>query len=131
VDERAPPREEEHAMPPDPPRFNGSGAPAAAITDLAARLDRIPVITPTHRRWAGLLGFLFVFDLVDLNSFAYAAPALRAEWGLSIGGVIGCGFGAAMLMQTGVAALYTYIAEVFPLHLRQPPARGHRTRGDR
>jgi MFS transporter, putative metabolite:H+ symporter len=29
-----------------------------------------------------------------------------------------CGFGAAMLMQTGVATLYTYIAEVFPLHLR-------------
>ncbi|GAA1836723.1 MFS transporter [Pseudonocardia ailaonensis] len=55
--------------------------------DLAARLDRIPVVTPTHRRWAGLLGFLFVFDLVDLNSFAYAAPALRTEWGLSIGGV--------------------------------------------
>lgn len=75
-------------MPPDPPRFDGSGAPAAAVTaDLAVRLDRIPVITPTHRRWAGLLGFLFVFDLVDLNSFAYAAPALRAEWGLSIGAV--------------------------------------------
>ncbi|MBO0877534.1 MAG: MFS transporter, partial [Pseudonocardia sp.] len=32
--------------------------------------------------------------------------------------IIVCGFGAAMLMQTGVAALYTYIAEVFPLHLR-------------
>lgn len=55
--------------------------------DLAARLDRIPVITPVHRRWIALLGFLFVFDLVDLNTFAYAAPALRAEWSLSIGGV--------------------------------------------
>lgn len=55
--------------------------------DLAARLDRIPVITSVHRRWLGLLGFLFVFDLVDLNTFAYAAPALRAEWGLSIGAV--------------------------------------------
>jgi putative MFS transporter len=29
-----------------------------------------------------------------------------------------CGFGAAMLMQTGVAVLYTYIAEIFPLQLR-------------
>lgn len=57
--------------------------------DLAARLDRIRVITPVHRRWIGLLGllFLFVFDLVDLNTFAYAAPALRSEWGLSIGAV--------------------------------------------
>ncbi|NMH96841.1 MFS transporter [Pseudonocardia acidicola] len=66
-----------------------SAVPAAGtgIVDLAARLDRIPVVTPTHRRWVGLLGLLFVFDLVDLNSFAYAAPALRSEWGLSIGGV--------------------------------------------
>lgn len=74
-------------MPADPSRPSGSGAPSAVTADLAARLDRIPVITPSHRRWAGLLGFLFIFDLVDLNSFAYAAPALRAEWGLSIGGV--------------------------------------------
>lgn len=57
------------------------------VVDLAARLDRIPVITPTHRRWGGILGFLFVFDLIDLNSFAYVAPALRTEWGLSIGQV--------------------------------------------
>ncbi|MFP5020704.1 MFS transporter [Pseudonocardia phyllosphaerae] len=55
--------------------------------DLAARLDRIPVITRLHRRWVAVLGVLFVFDLVDLNSFAYAAPALRTEWGLSIGEV--------------------------------------------
>ena len=63
-----------------------TGSPAVG-TDLAARLDRIPVVTATHRRWIGLLGFLFVFDLVDLNSFAYAAPALRTEWGLSIGNI--------------------------------------------
>lgn len=66
---------------------SGGAPPAAATADLAARLDRIPVVTGTHRRWAWLLGSLFVFDLVDLNSFAFAAPALRAEWGLSIGGV--------------------------------------------
>jgi MFS transporter, putative metabolite:H+ symporter len=66
---------------------SGGAPPAAATADLAARLDRIPVVTGMHRRWAWLLGSLFVFDLVDLNSFAFAAPALRAEWGLSIGGV--------------------------------------------
>lgn len=80
-------------MTPGPSRPTGTGASAgpptigAPTVDLAARLDRIPVATPAHRRWVGLLGFLFVFDLVDLNSFAYAAPALRTEWGLSIGGV--------------------------------------------
>ncbi|MDL5159113.1 MFS transporter [Actinomycetospora termitidis] len=67
-----------------------SPAPAAtgrSGADLAARIDRLPVITRTHRRWVVVLGALFVFDLVDLNSFAYAAPALRTEWGLSIGAV--------------------------------------------
>ncbi|MBN9794003.1 MULTISPECIES: MFS transporter [unclassified Pseudonocardia] len=74
----------------DPPGDRqAAGVPPAPapVTDLAARLDRIPVATPTHRRWVAVLGALFVFDLVDLNSFAYAAPALRAEWGLSIGEV--------------------------------------------
>jgi MFS transporter, putative metabolite:H+ symporter len=64
----------------------GSG-PEPGHDDLAARLDRLPVITRTHRTWVVLLGALFVFDLVDLNSFAYAAPALRTQWGLSIGTV--------------------------------------------
>lgn len=70
---------------PTEPRDTSTAAPPTE--ELAARLDRLPVITRTHRRWVMLLGALFVFDLVDLNSFAYAAPALRAEWGLSIGTV--------------------------------------------
>jgi putative MFS transporter len=74
-------------MPAEPAAVPPAESRTRAGIDLAARLDRIPVVTPTHRRWVGLLGFLFVFDLVDLNSFAYAAPALRTEWGLSIGQV--------------------------------------------
>ncbi|MET0190373.1 MAG: MFS transporter [Pseudonocardia sediminis] len=81
--ERASLGEERRAMSSTVP----SSGTHVAGQDLAARLDRIPVVTPVHRRWVGLLGFLFVFDLVDLNSFAYAAPALRTEWGLSIAGV--------------------------------------------
>lgn len=73
--------------PPGPSTGTGSITSATGTADLAARLDRIPVITPLHRRWSWLLGSLFVFDLVDLNSFAYAAPALRTQWHLSIGGV--------------------------------------------
>ena len=47
------------------------------------RLDRLP-ITAFHRRLVKLLGYIFFFELGDLNSFAFAAPALRQEWHLSI-----------------------------------------------
>ena len=49
----------------------------------AARLDRLPV-SAFHRRTAALLAYVFFFELGDLNSFAYAAPALRQQWQLSI-----------------------------------------------
>ncbi len=49
----------------------------------AARLDRLAVST-FHRRTAALLAYVFFFELGDLNSFAYAAPALRQQWHLSI-----------------------------------------------
>ena len=49
----------------------------------AARLDCLRV-SPFHRRTAALLAYLFFFELGDLNSFAYAAPALRQQWHLSI-----------------------------------------------
>ena len=31
-----------------------------------------------------LLGFVFFFELADLNTFSFAAPAIRSEWHLSI-----------------------------------------------
>jgi len=49
----------------------------------ATRLDRLAVST-FHRRTAALLAYVFFFELGDLNSFAYAAPALRQQWHLSI-----------------------------------------------
>lgn len=49
----------------------------------AARLDCLRV-SPFHRRTAALLAYVFFFELGDLNSFAYAAPALRQQWHLSI-----------------------------------------------
>jgi putative MFS transporter len=54
------------------------------VADAAARLDRLPV-SAFHRRTAALLAYVFFFELGDLNSFAYAAPALRQQWELSIG----------------------------------------------
>jgi len=49
----------------------------------ALRLDRLAV-SAFHRRTAALLAYVFFFELGDLNSFAYAAPALRQQWELSI-----------------------------------------------
>jgi len=51
---------------------------------LAARLERLPRTTRSHRTWMVLLGILFICDLMDTNGLAYAAPAIRAEWGLSV-----------------------------------------------
>ena len=49
----------------------------------AARLDRLPVFS-LHRRLLWLLSFCFFFELGDINTFAFSAPAIRAQWGISI-----------------------------------------------
>ena len=49
----------------------------------AARLDRLPIFS-FHRRIMWLLGFCFFFELGDINTFAFSAPAIRAQWGISI-----------------------------------------------
>jgi putative MFS transporter len=49
----------------------------------AARLDRLPIVS-FHRRVMWLLGFCFFFELGNINTFAFAAPAIRAQWGISI-----------------------------------------------
>ena len=48
------------------------------------RLERIPGLTRSHRLWLVVLGLLLFFDMADLNTFAYAAPAIRHNWGLSV-----------------------------------------------
>lgn len=56
-------------------------------TTASARLDRLPLATRTHRVWAALLCAVFLFELADLNTFAYAAPALRKYWGADVAGI--------------------------------------------
>lgn len=51
---------------------------------LKARIDRLPLATATHKKWMVLLAFFFFFDTLDAAMLGYTAPALRAEWGLSI-----------------------------------------------
>jgi putative MFS transporter len=49
----------------------------------AARLDRLPIFS-FHWRMMLLLSFCFFFELGDINTFAFSAPAIRAQWGISI-----------------------------------------------
>jgi MFS transporter, putative metabolite:H+ symporter len=49
----------------------------------AARLDRLPIMS-SHRRILWLMSFIFFFELGDLNTFAFAAPAVRQAWQLTI-----------------------------------------------
>src|SRR5262245_49499723 len=53
------------------------------VPSVASRLDRLP-IAGFHRRMVVLLGYVFFFELGDINSFAFAAPAIREQWQLSI-----------------------------------------------
>jgi putative MFS transporter len=55
---------------------------------LAARLDRLPV-TSFHRQIVIRIGYIFFFELGDINSFAFAAPAIRAAWHVTIGTIAG------------------------------------------
>lgn len=54
---------------------------------ISARLNRIPAMTRTHGRWLYVLAALLVVDMADLNTFAYAAPGIRKDWGLSVSGI--------------------------------------------
>lgn len=49
----------------------------------AERLNRLPVAS-IHRRLAWILGFVFFFDLGDINTLSFAAPAILKSWHLSI-----------------------------------------------
>jgi putative MFS transporter len=49
----------------------------------AARLDRLPV-TSVHRQIMWIVAIVFFFELADLNTFAFAAPAVMKSWNLSV-----------------------------------------------
>jgi putative MFS transporter len=48
-----------------------------------ARLDRLPIFS-FHREIVWLLGFVFFFELGDINTFSFAAPAILKTWHLPI-----------------------------------------------
>src|SRR5665213_4165645 len=68
----------------------GPAAPAAeaatkggTMSNISARLDRLP-ITSLHRIALAALAFGFFFELGDLNSFAFAAPAIIRVWHIPV-----------------------------------------------
>lgn len=55
--------------------------------DVVARLNRLPVATRSHRRWAVLLAGIFLFELADIQTFGLVAPELKDQWHLSVGDI--------------------------------------------
>ncbi len=56
----------------------------SAAYSAPARLSALPVVTRSQKLWCVVLGALFAFDVIDIYSFSYAAPAITREWGLSL-----------------------------------------------
>src|ERR1700761_1515944 len=56
---------------------------AKGTASISARLDRLPM-TSAHRTAFLALAFAYFFELGDLNTFAYAAPAVIKQWGISV-----------------------------------------------
>jgi putative MFS transporter len=53
------------------------------IRSVAARMDRLP-ISSFHRYIMVVLAFAFFFELGDINTLSYTAPAIEKNWHLSI-----------------------------------------------
>jgi len=84
-----------------------SSPPTASLTD---RINRIPVITTSHRKWAILVALLLIFEMADLNAFAYVAPTLSEQWGLSVDAVAWLSAAAFLGMSAG-ALVGGYLAD--------------------
>lgn len=68
---------------PGVPQNDAAPEASSSPPDSAAHLDRLPIAS-FHRQIMWLLGIIFFFELGDINTFSYAAPAIRIEWNLSI-----------------------------------------------
>src|ERR1700744_1870049 len=65
---------------------------------IAARVDRLPV-SRFHWKLLLLVSLPFFFDISDIFTFSYAAPALVKEWGLQISSI-------AMLTSAGFFGMF-------------------------
>ncbi|MDQ7980644.1 MFS transporter [Paraburkholderia sp. SARCC-3016] len=56
------------------------------MSDISQRMDQLP-ITAFHRIAICALAFAYFFELADLNTFAYAAPAIIGNWHIPVSAV--------------------------------------------
>jgi len=50
---------------------------------VSARLDRLPVAS-FHRHLMWVLGFVFFFDMADINTLSFASPAIMKFWNIPV-----------------------------------------------
>ena len=60
-----------------------SAAQRGTRVSAAARLDRLP-IGSFHKGIMWIMAYIFFFELGDLNTFGFAAPAIRIAWKLPL-----------------------------------------------
>ncbi|MBB2928954.1 MFS transporter [Paraburkholderia silvatlantica] len=53
------------------------------MSNISSRMDALP-ITTFHKVAACALAFAYFFELADLNTFAYAAPAIVSHWKIPV-----------------------------------------------
>jgi len=63
-----------------------AGAVRGARSSVAARLDRLP-IGSFHKGIMWIMAYIFFFELGDLNTFGFAAPAVRIAWKLPLSSI--------------------------------------------
>lgn len=61
--------------------YNRTGQ--AVNANASVRLARMPIAS-FYRRLICLLGFIFFFELGDINTFSFAAPVIAKQWHLSV-----------------------------------------------
>jgi MFS transporter, putative metabolite:H+ symporter len=77
------------------------------MNDISQRMDRLP-ITSFHRVAIFALCFAYFFELADLNTFAYAAPAIIGAWHIPVSDVAlitATSFGGMFIGGTGGGVL--------------------------
>ncbi len=85
-----------------------ASAVQGARPSVAARLDRLP-IGSFHKGIMWMMAYIFFFELGDLNTFGFAAPAVRIAWKLplsSIGFITSAAF-IGMLVGANVGGWFS------------------------
>ncbi|MES9509371.1 MFS transporter [Streptomyces sp. NPDC000609] len=78
---------------------------------LGDRLDRLP-LSSFHRRLVFALAGMILFEWVETNAFAFVAPTLREQWGMSLS-TVALVIGVSQLGAFGGGVLGGYLADRF------------------